>query len=351
MATRGKRILLGCGLGCLGLMVLSIGGCVGFFSWLNRPGELLESERLIGPATTGMIELHLRLEDPGTDRFIRAILDTSERINAGAQDQLPRSFRSFIIGRQSLKNEKQLEALLPIAVVWTVHPDDSADGDVHLFSVSVESLGNRLSVADWVMGFVFRLSPDLVAVQHRDERIYTFKDYESDFEGAAFVRDKDLFISSSVENAKRAVDLLRGETGTESYAGVGVSNYFEELPDLPLRGAFSNERGEAYRLWMNIIGGEDEDGWREEPWSGIRALLLSGGFVDETSVEGQIDLVCNSAEWAEAHADDFAGNIRVGDEGGNLALTLEPEAIGDRIRVRFRIDDLIGWLDHLEDDD
>jgi len=348
MASRGKKVFIGCALGCVGLMLLGIGGCVGFTVWLSRPGELLEAERLVGPATTGMLELNLRLEDPGTQHFVEVLLESSQRLNEQAGGQMPPTFRAWFVKSQNRSNEKSIEELLPMSVVWTIHPDDSVDGDVHLFSISVERFGNRLAFMDWVMGFVFRLSPDLVAVRHGDERIYSIHDDDSDFEGAAFVRDKDLFLASSVESAKRALDLLRGEAGNRSSGGVDVSSYLEELPDLPLRGAFSNERGEAYRLWMRILNADDEDGWREEPWSGIRAMLLSGGFVDETSVEGYIDLVCKDAEWAEAHAADFAGNIRLGDERGDVALTIEPTAIGDRIRVNFRIDDLTGWIDRVE---
>ena len=52
MASRGKRILVGCGIGCGALLLVSISSCVGFFVWLNRPGELLDPERLLGGDTT-----------------------------------------------------------------------------------------------------------------------------------------------------------------------------------------------------------------------------------------------------------------------------------------------------------
>jgi len=295
-----------------------------------------------------MLELKLSRDDPGTERFVHAMLDRFQKFNEQNGAQLPQTFSGFFINAHNRSNQKQVDELLPMSVVWTVHPDDSTEGDVHLFSISVARLGNRLSFADWAVGLLFRLNSDLVTTQHGDERIYSVHDDE--FDGAAFVRNKSLFLASSIDSAKRAVDLLRGEAGIMSSDPRNIARYLEELPAQPLRGVFSNERGEAYRLWMLAVGGDDEDGWREEPWSAIQTMLISGGFVDGESFEAQIDLICQDADWAQAHADEFAGSLRLGEEGGELSVSFEPEAVGDRIRIKFRIDDLASWAEHISDE-
>ena len=56
MATKGKRVLLGCGLGCGLLLLMGVGSCIGFTAWLNRPGELIEPTHLMAAGTTGYME-------------------------------------------------------------------------------------------------------------------------------------------------------------------------------------------------------------------------------------------------------------------------------------------------------
>src|SRR5262245_35274406 len=76
----GKRVLLGCGLGCAGLLVVVLAAGVTFFVWLARPGELLEPARLLGAESVGFAEWNLRLEDPGTARFAQAFLTRGRRM-------------------------------------------------------------------------------------------------------------------------------------------------------------------------------------------------------------------------------------------------------------------------------
>ena len=44
MASRGKRILIGIGVGCLAIVLLIVGSCAGFIIWINRSGELIEPD-------------------------------------------------------------------------------------------------------------------------------------------------------------------------------------------------------------------------------------------------------------------------------------------------------------------
>ncbi len=53
MASRNKRILIGCAVGCGAMVVLVIGLAVAFGLWIKSPGELLEPQRLLGADTTG----------------------------------------------------------------------------------------------------------------------------------------------------------------------------------------------------------------------------------------------------------------------------------------------------------
>ena len=67
MNPRTKRILIGCGAGCGGMILILIALAVGFGMWIQGKGELLEPQRLLGADTTGYLEWTLRLEDPGTE--------------------------------------------------------------------------------------------------------------------------------------------------------------------------------------------------------------------------------------------------------------------------------------------
>ena len=135
MATRGRKLLLGCGAGCLGLIALSIGACVSFTVWINQPGELLEPTRLLGQDPTGYVEWSLSVEDPGTEAFVGGLMDLQER----AQE---RNQRGPVWLNQLLKNHQRknraVRELLPAADVLLVIGSQNSSNSQRLREVALQ---------------------------------------------------------------------------------------------------------------------------------------------------------------------------------------------------------------------
>src|SRR2546422_502850 len=123
MGSTGRNILIGCAAAIGAAALLAVGSCIGFTVWLNRPGHLMEPEKLLGADTTGFIEWTLRREDPGTLAILETFMENNE--------------------------------MLPMVAAWTVRPGDTPGSDLHLLTVSLPGTGNRMVLADWMLGLVF----------------------------------------------------------------------------------------------------------------------------------------------------------------------------------------------------
>src|SRR5262245_19409650 len=242
----GQKVLIGCGVTAVVVVMLGIGSCVAFVTWLNRPGEMLRGERLVGPETEGYVEWTLRLEDLGTQQAV----DTLFGAFRDAQQKAPgnNAFLRWIQDASRQRNERQFRELFPAVLVWCAEP--GGGDDEHLFAASFHSTGNRFVMLDWVLGGVFRKTGE--ADSYKDERIYRMG--QSSF--AAFLREGSIYVASSEGVAHRAVDRLASTAESES----SVRALLREVPAAsPLRGALRNEHGEA-ALLLSLIGVWPEEG-------------------------------------------------------------------------------------------
>jgi hypothetical protein len=299
MASRGKRVLIGCGIGCLGVVIIGMASCFGFMFWMNQPGELIEPELLMGSETTAHVEWTLRLEDPGTQEFVERLLARSQQESASDLEGVPPVVRSWIMRIQEHQNEKELHEIFPVAVAWTAHPGQDPDDDLHLFTVSIEKLGNKLVFADWMMGLTLPRSEEVGVVHHQGEKIYNL-DLNRRGSVALFIRKNNIFFATDVETAKSAVERLT-LADLSGRSGGNVGTMLAGLAgDGQLRGALTNEHGELHRLWR-VLSDETDAG--EEFWSNVLAAKLSGGFGEQGGFELRVEFRGADAAWAEANAD------------------------------------------------
>ncbi len=156
--TLGRKLMIGTLIGCGTLTVFGLAGCVSCVMWVKRPGEVLEPERLVGPATAGIVELTLTADDPQTEALARSLLETNSERNKEAIRGLNPTFRSLVESQSSREVDAQLGVMLPAVAVWTVHPGAGRHEDLHLFAINMKGFGNRMTMADIVLGWVFRLS-------------------------------------------------------------------------------------------------------------------------------------------------------------------------------------------------
>jgi len=347
MPLRGKNILIGCGVGCAGLLFLFIIALIGFFAWLGRPGELLEPERLLGEDTGGFIELTLRTEDPGMERLLEAWIEHNEQLSEVAGTELHPIFQTLITSKQR-RDARKLRELFPIVVAWTVSDGDRSEDDLHLVTISLKKMGNRLRLVDLILGLSLRWSPDFKAIRHRGETIYKLPERKGP-RGAFFIRGNDVFYTTDVETARRAVDRLIEPGPSSGSPSTELEQAFDEVPaDHALRGALTNRQGQLLGL-LQSWGGHELDGvWRVDRWDGLEALTLWGGFAGDSAFEGTAELRSREA-WTAAQAEILQQALESRAAGAGLSMDVRVSPLNRRLRIDYRLNELTTLLDRLGD--
>jgi hypothetical protein len=349
MASRTKKILLGFGIGCGGLILLGLVFLISFFAWLTRPGELLEPERLVGSDTRGFVEWTLSLEDPGTKKFIEGLIERAQSRQNRPQTPLPPQLESLLLGWQEKRNRENLERLFPLSLGWTLRAGEEPGEDRHLFSASLKSAGNRLVFADWILAFTLGMSDQREArrIAYGDETLYQFQMPGRD-PLVVFLRGNDVFFTYDMATARQAVDRL---TGPAPAAGesTGLEELFAGVPeDRSLRGALTNARTEIFRAWRKIAVRVEDPAELEEMTRSLQGAILSGNLAAEGQLEGRLALLCPDEEWAARNVERAVGAFQDGLDYENLELESGGTADGRWIRIDFRLEGFFGLLERLE---
>ena len=323
---RTSQVLVGCAVGCGVLLLASVGACLGFVSWLKRPGELLEPARLLDRSTLAHVEWTLRIEDPGTEPAFRAVLEALDR-NRAAVPFFPEAVREW--SRRS--DEREMRNLFPLALTWSLRRGASGERD-QLFAASVPSMGNRIRIADWFLGFFAGGDRDLEEVEHAGEEIYRIRRSGMAF----FIRRDGVFLTTDVERAKSTVDALdrhSAEAPEASELGALLSG----LPETPrLRGAAVNEDGACAAIFEWLTGRPVEAAATADvDLSTVRALTVAGGFTPSAGFEALLTVHSTDPRWGASHGERIASALaaRLGAE----VTPVDPAA--DPLVLRISIDD------------
>ncbi len=346
MASRSKRILIGCAVGCGAMAVLVIGLAVAFGLWIRSPGELLEPQRLLGADTTGYVEWTLRLEDPGTEGFARRLIEAIQNIPPEGTEEMPEWLSGWIMQRQKKEAQEDILKIFPLVAAWTLHPGNTPEEDLHLSSISVERLGHQLIFGDWVLGLVLSRSDRVEVERYRKENVYRLPiDKETTL--TVFIRNGHLFFTSNLDTARTAVDRLIETAGTR-HEPSELDRLLVETAGDPLRGAVTNERGEILRLWRSRSVGQPTDSDREL-WRELLGVSLSGGLRDDGSCAGTLQFHCPDPNWARTHLQPLTVALQALPDLQELSLETKTEVVGDRIDVDLRVPDLTKLLSRIGD--
>jgi len=346
MASRNKRILIGCAVGCGAMIVLGIGLAVAFGLWIASPGELLEPQRLLGADTTGYVEWTLRLEDPGTEGFARRLIEAIQNIPLEGAEEMPEWVSGWLTQRQNKEAQKDILKMFPLVAAWTLQPGKTPEKDLHLSSISVERFGHQLIFGDWVLGLVLSRSSGVEVERYREENVYRLP-IDKETTVTLFIRDGHLFFTSNLDTARTAVDRLieAGETRREPSE---LDRLFAETAGESLRGAVTNGRGEILRLWWSRNEEEPTDSDREL-WRELRGVSLSGGLREDGSFAGTLRFHCPDADWARTHLEPLTLALQALPDVQELSLETKTGVVGNRIDVDLRVPDLTQLLSRISD--
>ena len=337
----GKRALIGCAIGCGGLVVLVVCLLIGFGVWVQGSRELLEPRTLLGPETTGYLEWTLRQEDPGTAGFLAQLTSTAQRVPSEAPKVLPNWMLGPLARHRTRQVEKDLRELLPLVVAWTLRPGGTPAEDLHLVTLSIEHLGNRMVLIDVILGFVLSRGDGAAVERYGSERIYRLPLREGRHL-TFFIRNAHLFFTSDLATARQAVDRLVAPGAGGSAA---IDELFAETEGGgPLRGVVTNQRGELTRLWRLLAAVEEPPGV-EEAWSEVRGLTLAGGLAEDGSLDATLRLHGPDAAWAERRSPELGMALQLALAGWTeTAPELRARPDGEVVEVRLHLPELIETL-------
>ncbi len=348
MASRGKKVLIGLGIGCGGLILLVVVVIAIFASWVTRPGELLEPETLIGSDTIGFVEWTLSLEDPGTKEFVEGFFDKAEGSSAG-QTPLPAELEKILLGWQKKSNRKKMEQMFPLSLGWTLAPGHEPEEDLHLFSLSLKNAGNRLVFTDWMLGLTlgFSNASEVSKIQYKDENIYQFGMASKTL--VVFLRGNDLFFTYDLDTAYQAVDRLV-DPATPAAGATDLQKLFARAPEeQPLRGALTNGRRELFRVWERIAVHVEDREALQEMTDQLRGAVLVGSLESDGRLRGKLELLAPDADWALENQEAALRALKQGFEYEGLALEATSRAEGEWIQIEFSLAGFLGFVDRLDD--
>lgn len=286
MTPRGKRALIGCGIGCGAVLLIVIASAIAFTIWIRQPATPLEPARLLADDTIGYLEWKLRREDPETEAFLRAVIEKTGEIPAQAGAPLPEWVLDGIRGYQVRRNEAALDKILPVVAAWTLRHRADTGRFEQVFLLNLQSVGNRMRFADWVMGFTFGGDEGPAIIEeHGDETIYRIKS-DSGSDLSFFIREGSVYFTTDPGSARGLVDRLvsaeSGGRGTEALARLLAGIPAEK----PLRAAVVNDE-EAIRRIVGRISAKPSP--PDLSWDRLESATLRGGFTEDRGFAARLD--------------------------------------------------------------
>jgi len=341
------KFLKGCAIGCGVVLVLGMVSCVTFVVWLQQPGEMLETERLVSGDTTGFAVWALSLDDPGTGALVHGLLDSLKRSRDRFETPLPPVLDPWLKNLQHRRDQREIQKLFPLAVSWTMRPGGPEADDLHLLAISVEKLGNRGRLVDWILGWLLDRSDEVDSVVHHGERIYQVED------GAAFfIRRSNVVVASDLGNARLAVERLQPTLGATDRAGE-IDTLLASLNGKgELRCAISSRGGALERVVDAVT--DDLHPLGTWDWASASALTLSGGFTDASAFQATLTVLRPDGAWDQADSHRLASIVAeaLGADASGIETRGWTEV--DRLVVEVVIDDLPGrvesWFGRMETD-
>ena len=335
MTSRTRKILLGIliAMGCLAAIVVAL--VVGFFMWLSQPGEVIAVERLLSAESTGYAQWTLRTEDPGTEGFLRLLVESTRQMPTDLSGSVPPVVDGWLRSARADGAMDDLGGFLPGVTAWTLRPATGDGQHLHLLSVSATGLGNQIVFADWIGGWTLGRAPNAAVHAYKGENIYQMRIPQRDVDATFFARRGAVFATSDLATAQQAVDLLAAEEATVERPATDLERLFATTqgPE-PLRAAITNARDELSHVWGRLGGGTTLE---PEEWQTLRGATVTGGLRADGTFTGVLDLLTSDGPPREDMAPRLAAAVRQRLSDLDLDADVQATGLEDRIRIELRV--------------
>lgn len=202
------KVLLGCAIGCGVVAVLGFLAIGGGFWWLVSPGEQVETGRVVGGESVGVIHVTGLDDDPGTRALLtRAVVEMQRASDRQRATEMPEQLRWIQeMGRAQSGGASGLEMWIPREVTVAIEPGEDGEPafvvalNLSMFPRLIRTMVRQIArTAD--AGGPLRES-------HRGYEMEVFPEG-----GALAFADSTLLFASRAEALRRALDRL--EDGAE----------------------------------------------------------------------------------------------------------------------------------------
>ena len=342
---RRDKILIGCAVGCGGLVILAGLAFFGGLYWLVSPGDQIATERILSDEAVGYVRLPDPGEDPGLTDLLTTFIVEADRVSrSAAEEELPGFFQQY--QEMNLRNGAKGMCMW-IPSDSTISFERTADGDETAGVAAV----NLRSFPRAVRSFISALA-DGGTEEYRGREIIDMGD------GDTFVAfyGTTLLGSSSEALVKRVIDRL--EDGARPPADLDFGQSPSEEAAEPAQrwdafGAFDGESDVPAGILTALLDYlppselvEDDLELRLEALD-VTSLRFGLDVVTANTLRGGLSLDFETEDSAGRWARRFTGQgpVTLGDY--EVAVEMSSVRNGPQVQADFELTGLEGLLVHI----
>ena len=268
--SNGKRVLIGCAIGCGSLVLLCGLAGIGLFWYIVKPAAAVSEQALLSPKTTAFLRARIDLNDPGLGSLLQKILAEQQKQDLKNFPEGLREIAKGLRGKNSQQQVDAVRALVRAQVVMVCEPSADEKKEEWLVAASIMRL-------PLVWGFLLKmahgdLSRRMGAEPHGDEQIAKLEDGQG---GMAVVGSHVIF-GSTIEMTRRGIDRVKGAGAApaEAPGTPGIRKAIEAADgDRDVIAVITNEAGSIGRL-LKAMNEKDEPIGPEEFISDLLELPI-----------------------------------------------------------------------------
>ena len=332
-----EKVLLGCGVGCIGVALVIGVGMLLAGMWVFTPGRQAATDVIADDASLGVVRLHELADDPGTQELFVQVLERIDEVNRNQRrEQLPDGLR-WIADLQSRQSDPRgINMMIPKEM--TIAFEESADGEDVDFVVAFNPR-TMVRMVRGIFGLVSRSDEADIRSDHAGHPVYRLDERSH----LAFV-DSTVLFSNAAGTLERAIDRLVAGEGVPAYRGDDLT---ASIPpgEWDVEGIVGNEAGlvdaflAAHMLERSDDGADSEES--PEPLAGKDIHLGFGlDIISAEEIAGTTVLECGDRRTAERLAavlEERYLEAMADAEARGLELEIESRVEGERVVTELRL--------------
>ncbi len=345
-----EKIVLGCALGCGGLLLIGFLLAASGFYWFVAPGEQIATERIVSPDAIGAIDVRRSIEDPGLSAMMTNFFLEVQKASR-EQQEMPPSLR-WMQNMQG-RPDQGLKMWMPKGLTLTVEPD-AENEPAWVAAVNLRSFPRLIRTMIGMFN-EDEGSGDVVTIpygKYSIERMGNQEPIYLTFDGGT------MLLAENLEVLERVLDRLGGDEATVDYpaaaASLGLPEDFGESWDITA--VFANPDdlyGVVLEDWLNPESLEKAPKAVAPATESVRAFAVGVDAVTGDEVQAELRLAFDPeapeavAAWRAYLEQAFDGDAwRENDSPLRPTLTLSPSG-ANALVAQVTITGFEAWMRQL----